>query len=46
MMAIQAFAVSIDSPSNAFLQLWLEAPDQHPYPEVIFNVLFKGLLTP
>ncbi|WP_028584802.1 TetR/AcrR family transcriptional regulator [Desulfogranum mediterraneum] len=42
-------AVSIDSLSNAFLHLWLEAPDQHPYPEdpdVILNILFKGLLDP
>lgn len=39
-------AVAIDSLTNAFLFLWLEAPDQHPYPEdpdVILDILFKGL---
>ena len=40
-------AVTIDSLTNAFLFLWLEAPDQHPYPDdpdIILNILFKGLL--
>jgi TetR/AcrR family transcriptional regulator len=40
-------AVALDSITNAFLYLWLEAPGQHPYPEdpdVILNILFKGLV--
>jgi len=40
-------AVAIESLTNAFLLLWLEAPDRHPYPEdpdVILNILFKGLV--
>ncbi|HID95604.1 MAG TPA: TetR/AcrR family transcriptional regulator [Candidatus Latescibacteria bacterium] len=40
-------AVAIDSLVNAFLFLWLEAPDRHPYPDdpdVILNILFKGLV--
>ncbi|MCD6304744.1 MAG: TetR/AcrR family transcriptional regulator [Deltaproteobacteria bacterium] len=40
-------ATAIDSLTNAFLFLWLEAPDQHPYPDdpdIILNILFKGLL--
>jgi len=39
--------VSLDSLTNAFLHLWLEAPEQHPYPDnpdVILNILCKGLL--
>ncbi len=42
-------AVALDSLCNAFLFLWLEAPDRHPYPEdpdVILNILFKGLVDP
>jgi len=42
-------AVAIDSLSNAFLFLWLEAPHRHPYPEnpdAILNILFKGLVNP
>lgn len=42
-------AVALDSLCNAFLFLWLEAPEQHPYPEdpdVILNILFKGLVDP
>jgi AcrR family transcriptional regulator len=42
-------AVAIDSLTSAFLLLWLEAPDRHPYPEdpdVILNILFKGLVDP
>jgi AcrR family transcriptional regulator len=42
-------AVAIDSLTSAFLFLWLEAPDRHPYPEdpdVILNILFKGLVGP
>jgi len=40
-------AVALDSLTNAFLFLWLEDPEQHPYPEdpdVILNILFKGLV--
>jgi AcrR family transcriptional regulator len=42
-------AVAIDSISNAFLVLWLEAPERHPYPEnpdTILDILFKGLIKP
>ena len=42
-------AVALDSLCNAFLFLWLETPDRHPYPEdpdVILNILFNGLVTP
>jgi len=42
-------AVAIESFTNAFLFLWLEAPGRHPYPEdpdVILNILFKGLVDP
>ena len=42
-------AVAIDSLTNAFLFLWLEAPERHPYPEdpdTILNILFKGLIDP
>lgn len=42
-------AVALDSLCNAFLFLWLEAPESHPYPQdpdVILNILFKGLLEP
>ncbi|HYA94427.1 MAG TPA: TetR/AcrR family transcriptional regulator [Thermodesulfobacteriota bacterium] len=42
-------AVAIDSLTNAFLFLWLEAPDRHPYPEnpdTILDILFKGLVAP
>ena len=40
-------AVSLDSLTNAFLHLWLEEPEQHPYPDdpdVILNILGKGLV--
>jgi len=42
-------AVALNSFSDAFLFLWLEDPEGHPYPEdpdTILNVLFKGLLIP
>jgi TetR/AcrR family transcriptional regulator len=42
-------AVSIESITNAFLFLWLEAPERHPYPEnpdPILDILFKGLIKP
>ena len=40
-------AVSLDSLTNAFLHLWLDAPGEHPYPDdpdVILNIICKGLL--
>jgi len=40
-------AVAMDSITNAFLFLWLEAPERHPYPknpDTILNILFKGLV--
>ncbi len=40
-------ALSLDSLSNTFLYLWLEAPKQHPYPDdpdTILNILCKGLV--
>lgn len=40
-------AVALDSVVNAFLLLWLEAPDTHPFPEDpdnILNIFFKGLM--
>jgi TetR/AcrR family transcriptional regulator len=42
-------AVALDSITNAFLFLFLEEPERHPYPEdpdTILNILFKGLLAP
>jgi AcrR family transcriptional regulator len=41
-------AVALDSMATAFLLLWLEDPQGHPYPaepDAILNILFKGLLT-
>ncbi len=42
-------AVSLDSIIDAFLLLWLESPENHPFPEdpdVILDILFKGLVDP
>jgi TetR/AcrR family transcriptional regulator len=42
-------AVALDSITKAFLFLCLESPEHHPYPEdpdVILNIIFKGLLAP
>ena len=42
-------AVALDSFINSYLRLWLEAPEQHPFPEdpyVILNILFKRLVDP
>ena len=42
-------AVALDGITTAFLFLWLEDPEHHPYPEdpdVVLNILFKGLLVP
>jgi len=40
-------AVAIESLTNAFLFLWLEAPERHPYPEdpdTILNIALKPLI--
>jgi TetR/AcrR family transcriptional regulator len=40
-------AVALDGITTAFLFMWLEAPDRHPYPEdpdTVLNILFKGLI--
>jgi len=40
-------AVALDSIPNAFLLVWLDEPELHPYPEdpdTVLNILFKGLL--
>ena len=42
-------AVALDSTVNAFLLLWLDAPESHPYPEdpdTILDIFFKGLVDP
>ncbi|MBE0606672.1 MAG: TetR/AcrR family transcriptional regulator [Deltaproteobacteria bacterium] len=42
-----SLAVALASITNAFLLLWLEEPQRHPYPEDpddILSLLFKGLL--
>jgi AcrR family transcriptional regulator len=42
-------AVALDSVIDAFLLLWLEAPERHPYPEnpdTILDIFFKGLVVP
>lgn len=42
-------AAALESLTNAFLFLWVEEPERHPYPEdpdTILNILFKGLLAP
>jgi len=42
-------AIALDSITNAFLFLWVEAPERHPYPEdpdTILAILFKGLVEP
>jgi TetR/AcrR family transcriptional regulator len=40
-------AVALDSVLDAFLLLWLDAPERHPFPEdpdTILDVFFRGLL--
>lgn len=40
-------AVALDSLINAFLFLWLESPDRHPFPDnpdTILDILFRGLV--
>ncbi|MFA4902180.1 MAG: TetR/AcrR family transcriptional regulator [Desulfobaccales bacterium] len=42
-------AVALSSVIDAFLLLWLDAPESHPYPEdpdAILNIFFKGLIDP
>ncbi len=42
-------AVALDSTLDAFLLLWLDEPERHPYPEdpdTILDVFFKGLIEP
>jgi AcrR family transcriptional regulator len=42
-------AVALDSAVNAFLLLWLDAPENHPYPEdpdTILDIFFRGLVEP
>ncbi len=42
-------AVALDSVINAFLLLWLEAPERHPYledPDTILDIFFRELLNP
>jgi len=42
-------AIGLDSLVHAFLFLWLEVPEEHPYPEdpdTILNILLKGLAAP
>lgn len=40
-------AVALDNVVDAFLLLWLETPERHPYPEdpdAILDIFFKGLI--
>jgi len=42
-------AVALDTVLNAFLLLWIDAPERHPFPEspdAILDIFFRGLLTP
>lgn len=42
-------AVALDSVLDAFLLLWLDAPERHPYPDdpdTILDIFFRGLLSP
>jgi AcrR family transcriptional regulator len=42
-----SLAIALDSITNAFLLLWLEEPERHPYPEdpdAILNIILKGLI--
>ncbi len=44
-----SMAVALDSAVNAFLLLWLEAPDVHPFPDdpdILLDIFFKGLTEP
>jgi TetR/AcrR family transcriptional regulator len=42
-------AVALDSALDAFLLLWIDAPEHYPYPgdpDAILDIFFKGLLNP
>jgi TetR/AcrR family transcriptional regulator len=42
-------AIALESLTNTFFFLWLEAPERHPFPEdpdTILDILFKGLVEP
>ncbi len=42
-------SVALDSTVNAFLLLWLDAPESHPYPEdpdTILDIFLRGLVAP
>jgi TetR/AcrR family transcriptional regulator len=42
-------AIALESLTNTFLFLWVEAPERHPFPEdpdTILDILFKGLVEP
>lgn len=42
-------AVALDTVINAFLLLWIEAPERHPYPDspdAILDIFFRGLIAP
>ena len=42
-------AIALESLTNTFLFLWVEAPESHPFPEdpdTILDILFKGLVEP
>ncbi len=42
-----SLAIALDSVIDAFILLWVESPERHPFPEdpdVILNIFFKGLL--
>jgi TetR/AcrR family transcriptional regulator len=42
-------AVALDSVVDAFLLLWLDAPERHPFPDdpdTILDIFFRGLLGP
>ena len=42
-------AVALASVMDAFLLLWLDAPERHPYPEdpdAILDIFFRGLIDP
>jgi TetR/AcrR family transcriptional regulator len=42
-------AIALDNLANAFLFLWLEMPERHPYPEdpdTVLDILLKGLVEP
>jgi TetR/AcrR family transcriptional regulator len=42
-------AIALESLTNGFLFLWVEAPERYPFPEdpdTILDILFKGLVEP